>query len=322
MALGRQAIQSKGVIAALAVLLAVGLAAASFWVGVGALVAVILLAARRQILAPVVRWRHADQRSSTSPPSSGSLIRAAGYAVFLIVLVASVGLTIQAGSIGGIFVPSFTPFKNYNVQVVPVGGTLESFDITVTMDYDPSLSAKGSVSGAPAQPLRLPSRRSSSSIGRGWLTRAFTIASPANLRVPLVLDDGTTVETPVCRSTCPPMTIELEQFPDHAILGPLSGSQQSASNIEEFQNETFLVSATDTKQDVSVEFVPAPWRWARPIIDPLLRLHSLGGILGLMLGAALFGIVYLLKKLLDNATKPLINRIAAWLHLPNETPKA
>jgi hypothetical protein len=315
-------IQSKTAIAALAVLSAIVLAAASFWVGVGALVAVLLLAARRQISAFVVRWRPAVQRVPTSPPTRGNLMQAAGFAALLIVLVASAGVAIQAVSIRYISVPSFTPFKNYNVQVVPVGGTLTSFDITVTMDYDPSLSAKGSVSGASAQPVRLPSQRSSSSIGRGWLTRAFTIASPANLRVPIVLDNGTSVETPVCRSTCPPMTIELEQFPDHSILGPLTGSQQSASNVEEFQNETFLVSATDTSQDVSIEFVSDPWRWARPMIDPLLKLHSLGGILALVVGAAVLVIAYILKKLVDNATKPLINRIAAWLHLPHETPGA
>jgi hypothetical protein len=243
----------------------------------GALVGVVLFALRRHVfraVGRVVRWR-------------GFIATVIGV-VCSVTLFAGCGLVLLIGHPpSGAGPPDYSPFKNYYVLVTPSDADLNGFDVAVTMDYDPSLSYIDQRRGAPAQPVRLPAQRVYSSAASGWLLHTLYISSPANLDVPIVLNDGSTVQRPVCRATCPPMTIELHGFPAKTVVGPLSGFTQQLSDVGQLENVSISVSAADAQAPVGIEYVSQKVAMARPPIDPILGLSLLGVVTTLLIGLVL-----------------------------------
>jgi len=170
----------------------------------------------------------------------------------------------------------------YSAAVVPIDERLTGLhiqeEISVDLYLDGTLVQSGVV--FPVEPHDL------ESMPQGFLLREVRWEVPGTAE--LILDDGTLVETRVCRPRCPAARVELRDFPRGAFYAARDAGE---AEIRPYLNtEIVRWEATAADGTLSFAMLPPPYSVLKPVLAPFLGVTSWGE-LGLVLAGMLITLI-------------------------------
>ena len=142
-----------------------------------------------------------------------------------------------------------------------------------------------------------------------WQVRIMPDEADPSGEAEITLPDGHILKGTICTYTCEKIDVELNDAPKGSFL-----AARNAENIHRYpyiDTETISWSVINLDQGITFAFVPPPFNFVRPIIDPLLGVAALDQwLLGILGTVCTLVVTPVVKPLIQEAAR---KRFGPWL---------
>ena len=213
-----------------------------------------------------------------------------GYRRWIWVLLAVLSILILCGFLGlvggllGIGGPLIL-IDEYYVTIERSGLQSHVFTIRESVGIDPRWIEWYKETDIPPS-IDLPERQVVS-VRAGLLVREVRVAplqSDSSGHIKITLNDGRTLTGSICTSSCQSAYVELRDFPKNSFLAAKDG--KNLQTYPYVNTETVSWSVLNLRRGIVFAFIPPPFHYIKPVIEPFLGASSLNhwvlGFLGLI----------------------------------------